>query len=142
MIEMRGDILKISSDAMCVTTNGIIRNDGKAVMGAGVARLFRDTFNGIDDILAAHIIRNGCVVGIIYKDPCIIAFPTKYDWKDKSSMSLIVSSAHQLVKLVDILQFSKVTIPRPGCSNGGLYWPDVRSKIENILDDRFVILNQ
>ena len=36
------------ADAICFTSNGIVKKDGKLIMGAGVAKQFRDRFFGLD----------------------------------------------------------------------------------------------
>lgn len=55
----RGDIFKVRADAICVTTNGVTRSDGRAVMGAGVARIAADRYPGIDKVLGLQIIAGG-----------------------------------------------------------------------------------
>ena len=41
---LKGD----GTEAICVTTNGIVMQNGKAVMGAGIAKFVRDSFPGVD----------------------------------------------------------------------------------------------
>ena len=35
---------KLNIDVLCVTTNNIVKNNGELVMGAGIAKQFRDRF--------------------------------------------------------------------------------------------------
>ena len=148
MREIRGNIFDLPTrrdctEAICVTTNGIIRQNGRAVMGAGIAKAFRDRFPGIDKNLATHILRCGNVPGDlgVYEGCLVISFPTKYHWTEDSDLELIGQSAELLVELVNNLELSTVYLPRPGCANGHLSWDDVKPVIEQYLDDRFIIVS-
>ena len=46
-------------DVICVTTNGEVRKDNKAVMGAGCAKFVRDNFEGVDLKLAVYLRQYG-----------------------------------------------------------------------------------
>ena len=71
----------------------------------------------------------------------VIAFHTKYHWKDKSSLNLIKKSSQQLVLVTNMMDWKNILLPRPGCSNGGLSWEkQVKPVLENYLDDRFTII--
>jgi hypothetical protein len=134
-------------DAICITTNGMIRSDGKAVMGRGVALSAKNKFFDIDKILARQIRINGNVTNIIHcyindseKLVYVFSLPTKNDWKDNSDINLIIQSCKRLVEFVDQLMLKNILLPRPGCTNGGLSWEQVKKAIEPILDDRFTIV--
>jgi len=50
MLELRGnynifELPQNPSEAMCITTNGIVKKDGKAVMGAGIAKQANSFYN-------------------------------------------------------------------------------------------------
>jgi hypothetical protein len=70
-------------DAICITTNGVVKQNGHAVMGAGVARQAASRWPSIPKTLGAKINFNGNVVQIISKRPSlddeysVVAFPTK-----------------------------------------------------------------
>jgi hypothetical protein len=59
-------------------------------------------------------------------------------------MEIIEFSAKALLWQTRILNWRKVLLPRPGCSNGGLDWEtQVKPVLEKILnDDRFVIISK
>ena len=146
MIEIVGDIWDQQCDWLCITTNGIVKKDGRAVMGAGIALQAKQRYPNIDLILAKKIKERGNVVSSLVKDgkKVIIAFPTKNDWRDSSDIGLIIQSAEQLRKhfFNNILK-PLVMLPRPGCSNGGLEWTEVRESIAPILDDdKFIIIDR
>jgi len=147
MKEAKGDIFSLPTkrdytEAICITTNGIIRNNGRAVMGAGVAKAFRDRFPGIDKNLATHILQCGNVPGNlgVYEGCLVLSFPTKYHWSDNSDLELIQQSAKLLREMVDNIGVTTVYLPRPGCANGHLNWDDVKASIEPYFDDRFIIV--
>ena len=139
-----------SNPAVCVTTNGIVKSDGMAVMGAGIAKECARLFPDIPIELGKKINAYGSKVynlGIHTYSAggrtvrySVISFPTKYHWKDRSDIDLIRESCLQLVELTDMYEFDKVWLPAPGCNNGKLNWErDVRPVVEPLLDGRFII---
>lgn len=140
MIEIQGNIFDCSCDAICVTTNGIIKNNKEAVMGAGIALEAKNRFPILPKILGQKILESGNKVHLLYttNDYCIVSFPTKHHWRDKSDLDLIKRSILELVGMTNEMKWSKVVIPRPGCGNGGLDWKDVK-KYMIYLDDRFLV---
>jgi len=98
--------------------------------------------------------------------PFIASFPTKNHWRDNSELALIERSARVLVKLVDGFEehqnrldtaratygikkpvplkkrtITRIALTRPGCGLGNLDWErQVKPRIEDILDDRFIVL--
>ena len=128
------------ADAICFTSNGVTKANGALVMGAGVAKAFRDTFPLLD-VAAGYAVRthgNRCQV-VRDSKPAIVAFPTKHHWKDPSSLELIRDSAEQLMRLIEDRGWRMVALPRPGCRNGGLEWTQVKPFL-SVLDDRVVIV--
>ena len=132
--------------ATCITTNGIVKeHSGMAVMGAGVAKLVRDKYLYCDIILGALISQNGNIVQQFLTRPVVlIAFPTKNNYTEISSLQIIEQSAHQLKEWADNHpQFTAIVLPRPGTNNGGLIWEDVKPILEKILaEDKFVIIHK
>lgn len=131
-------------DIVCVTTNGEVKVNGRAVMGRGCAEFVAKNFNGTDKKLAEYLKTYGNRVfnlgkyshkGHIIR---IVSFPTKNLWRDKSSLDLIEKSAKELLLLSDKLGANKIFIPIPGCSNGKLKWSQVRERLI-ALDERFTV---
>lgn len=143
MRERRGDIWSLIgiANAICVTTNGILKPDGSLIMGAGIALQAARKFPGIDQRLGAKVKEKGNIphTGAIKEGTAIVSFPTKYDWKDDSSLFLILSSVKYLVKMAEKYNWAYVAMPRPGCGLGNLNWDEVKKVIEPMLDYRFVI---
>lgn len=142
------DLPEKPDHAVCVTTNGMIKKSGEAVMGAGIAKE-ADTRFKLKYKLADYLQKYGnrpfnmgvypnSQVGNIMT---IVTFPTKNDWRDKSDMKLIRQSAENLVKLCDKFKITTCYLPPVGCGCGGLDWKtQVEPALENILDDRFIIV--
>lgn len=133
---------------VCVTTNGMIKRDGTAVMGAGIAKTANMRFN-VAGKLANSLRQNGNVVTDLGQynwqssNFHLVAFPTKENWRDSSLLWLIERSACQLVEFADANNFEHIFLTRPGCGCGGLDWYDtVRPLLKNILDDRFTVVYQ
>lgn len=144
MIERQGNIWDMECNWLCITTNGIIRRDGRAVMGRGIALQAKQKVPDIDLVLAESLQSYGNVVRPLmrWKDTLLLSFPTKHDWKQPSNIQLIEQSARQLKVLFDNeLKKPIIVLPRPGCSNGGLEWKDVRQILLPILvEDNFVVV--
>jgi len=129
--------------ATCITTNGIVKTNGRAVMGAGVAKLVRDKYPNCDLVLGTLISQNGNIVQQFLSKPVIlVAFPSKNNYINTSSLQLIEQSARQLKVWADQHnQYGTIILPRPGCSNGGLDWSQVKSVIAPILkEDKFIVI--
>ncbi|AGB50609.1 hypothetical protein Metho_2469 (plasmid) [Methanomethylovorans hollandica DSM 15978] len=138
MKECQGDLWNSGCDYTAVTTNSIIKKNGTLVMGAGVAKQASLRYPGLPRILAEHVRKNGNIPYIV-PEYRIVSFPTKYNWKDPSDLSLIRESAR---KIADILPIdSSCGLSKPGCGNGGLKWEQVKPLIEDILDDRFTVFS-
>jgi hypothetical protein len=148
MNEIKGnlfsEIIMNFSDAICVTTNGVIKQNGKNVMGAGCALDAKNKFKGIDLKLGNLIKQNGNIVQIIMEYPKpIVAFPTKNNYWEKSDVNLIKQSLNQLITLTDKMKWKKVVLPRPGCNNGGLSWFGlIKPLLEQILNERFYVIDK
>jgi len=142
---------------ICITTNGQIKKDGKAVMGAGIAKDARDRYKGVDEVLAQKLKARGNRVSYLQNLPefgpkgRLLSFPTKNNWKEASSLELIKESAKELsaqfVRAKAHYSSSRtklvVVIPRPGCNNGKLDWADVKEVIEPIFNtDEFLIISK
>lgn len=137
-------------DAICITTNGVIKSNGEAVMGAGIAKEATKRYKGIAIRLGKQIALGGNRVyqlGVDRQndlfgsfDIAIISFPTKHHWEDKSDLALIEKSAKELVQLAEFKGYTKVLVPQPGVLNGQLNWEDVKKVLEPIFDERFTIV--
>jgi hypothetical protein len=148
MIETEGDLWEINADARCITTNGIIKKNGDAVMGAGLAKEAAIRYPQLPLLLGSALFSAGNRVHLLlpmkqtdWHHNWLVSFPTKNDWKDKSDMDLIAKSCKELVRMSDNMRWRKVLLPRVGCGLGQLSWDDVRVVLEEFLDNRFVVVS-
>lgn len=150
MIEQQSDmfaaVAQHRADALCITTNGIVRRDGRAVMGAGTAEAAAARWPDLPRLLAVvlHTIGNHSVPLKYVPESSlwVVSFPTKHHWKDPSDLMLIGASCREVVQLAEIYCWKKVILPRPGCLNGGLTWSEVRPTLARHLDNRFIVVYQ
>jgi hypothetical protein len=148
MKEISGDAYSVLilnfADAICITTNGVVKKNGRSVMGAGCALSAKNKFKDIDLKLGNLIKENGHIVQVIIWEPKpIISFPTKVKYWENSRLSLIEESIEQLINLTNQMKWNKVVLPRPGCSNGGFNWiSQIKPLIEKKLDDRFLVISK
>lgn len=138
------DILKnaFKADAICFTSNGVVKKDGSLVMGAGVAKAFKNTIPGLAQKAGSLVQEYGnyCQYIMDWNGTAILNYPTKHHWKDSSDIQLIKESANHLCHLTNDYGWGTVFVPAPGCGLGGLSFDkDVEPVLRNILDDRFII---
>lgn len=116
--------------AVAVTTNGMIRKDGRAVMGAGIALQAAQRFPNLPLALADGLKKHGNVI-LYYPEWNLFTFPTKYDWKMPSDIALIEQSAIHLSAFLSLPEYAylRVIMTKPGCGHGKLSW----SQVEPIL---------
>lgn len=156
-------------DAVCVTTNKVVKNNGELVMGAGIAKLAKLAYPSLPRVWGERIKKIPENINIICsnvdyyldnKDICkktfaritnlkplyLLSFCTKNDWKDKSSLTLIKKSMEELYTLIYQMGWNNTLLPKPGCFNGQLSWEsEVLPAIEpHLIDlgDRITIISK
>lgn len=166
MREIKGDLFNFDhhlAGMVAVTTNGVVTNQGAAVMGKGIALTANKKWLGLDALLGQRIQQHGNKVILLTTGDVppfvlptreaqavpfrLVSFPTKHHWKDgRADIGLIAQSARALVALVNVLSEFDPTIscalPRVGCGEGtgNLRWDDVYSLLAPIFDDRFTVV--
>ncbi len=115
-VKFTGDgVWSIPCDWICITTNGLVKRDGRAVMGAGIALQAEKKVKGCEVILGKkitqsenHVYPFGERIPLLFKPrpssishrtQQLISFPTKNDWRNPSEISLIEQSCQELLKL-------------------------------------------
>jgi hypothetical protein len=152
--EVQGDLFKLADSGkfqmVVVTTNLIWKSNGEAVMGKGIALSAAKKFPGLPKAYGNRL-RNDSVSDLLYgvihyqtEQYVVRTFPTKYHWRDSSSLSLI---ERHLILLKDYAESNAAAYPsigtvRPGCSNGGLDWEKtVKPLCEKYLDSKFTVVS-
>jgi hypothetical protein len=144
--EIIGNIWDVPCDIICVTTNLCINSKGEAIMGKGIALQAKEkdpsTAIVLGELLQHGIIRPNPIGS--YNKKSIYSFPTKIDWRFKSSLELIHYSSLQLKEVWNYApDNTTICITRPGCGNGGLSWDTVKNILKrhwgNI--DEFIVVN-
>jgi len=150
MIEIIGDLWKFYGREgiyCCITTNGFVKSDGRAVMGRGCAKEAVDKFPQLPRIVGTHVSLNGNCVAVLCPDPDrkapnIVTFPVKHVWWEKADIDLIKKSAMELSKLAKTYPSRKYILPRPGCGNGLLEWDTVKAVIQSILPNNVFVITK
>lgn len=128
---------------LAITTNGFVKRNGAAVMGAGVAKQATQRIPGIEYELGRRISRLGNRVARIagpdcptYFDRNVVSFPVKHHWREAADLDLIERSIDELVNIADFFSVDTIYLPKPGCGNGRLNWLDVKSVLEPYIGNR------
>lgn len=145
MVELQntGSLFHLPHDereAAVVTTNGMLCKNGDAVMGKGQALEAKQLFPGVEKRLGEYLSRYGnraFYMGVYQAGShltSLVTFPTKYHWRDRSSLELITVSAHQVKAIADKFHLNKLYMPLVGCGLGKLdYVSHVRPILQEIL---------
>jgi hypothetical protein len=149
MLEIVGDIWDFynngtnmfNNNYIAITTNGDIKRNGEAVMGAGIALEAAKRFPELPKMLGKALYDYGNIP-FDFKDLKIFTFPTKNHWNENSNLEIIRHSANIIRSIwLDIHEYPgdyKLYIPRPGCGCGNLPWGVVRDILEKIfIKDEF-----
>lgn len=155
MIEVTGDLWTFTHEKpiiRCITTNGMVKNNGTCVMGRGCAREAAKRYPSLPKMLGSHIKQHGNVVGWFFPEggpplilSCpILSFPVKHKWMEPADSELISLSAKKLDIFARDAAGSDTIflLPRPGCGNGQLKWEDVKPLLEFLPDNVLVITNE
>lgn len=137
------DLWELSEGGViAITTNGTVKKNGEAVMGAGCAKKCAERFPWFPGALGHWIKYSGNYV-CPHISPWIVTFPVKHEWRDKASMALIKESCLELNALMTTVYDNDVVyLPKPGCGNGGLSWEkEVGPLLDNILHPRIKIVD-
>ncbi|WP_080055053.1 type II toxin-antitoxin system antitoxin DNA ADP-ribosyl glycohydrolase DarG [Spirosoma aerolatum] len=130
-----GDLLSSDAQALVNTVNTV------GVMGKGIALQFKErfplNFKRYKDACKTGELQPGKLLLVretsINGEKIIINFPTKTDWKQRSSYAYIEAGLQELVRVIEQETIQSIAIPPLGCGNGGLKWEKVRPMMEQYL---------
>ncbi len=141
MIEVKGNLFHHHKDGswIVITTNGYVKRDGCAVMGAGVAKQAARLYPNLPAVVGKLIKeRDNHVHPLLHHR--IFTFPVKHNWWEEADVPLIKRSLEELVWYADEMEIkTHIFMPRPGCGNGKLKWEDIKPLMSE-LDDRFTVV--
>lgn len=115
--EIEDDLFAIQADTKIVTINL------RGAMGAGVAKVARDTIPGLYKHYKKMYksIEPTQFISYQYGGVRYLLVPTKIDWRDPSPRDLVVHNINRLAVLANRHpQFGTIALPPMGCGNGGL----------------------
>ncbi len=150
MKESKGNLFDQKVNIIVITTNGSIKNDGRAIMGCGCALDASFLWPDLPLILGEKLKSCGNHVFVLKwveeKNYSIVSFPVKNNWDKKADLKLIEQSSKELVKLVNLHEKHlhkkiSVALPKVGCGAGKLEWDSVKKILEKYLDGQFTIIH-
>lgn len=123
-----------------IPTNGIVKTNGTAVMGAGLAKQAANLYPELPAYLGSLIKQYGNRAFNLGNG--LASFPTKYDYRADSDLLLIKHSAEEVVKLANKFGWQHILVPRVGCGLGKLEWRVVKKLLDEHFDSRFIYLEE
>ena len=146
MKEIKGNLFDQKVDVICITTNGSVKKDGRAVMGRGCALEAKEMFPELPLLLGNSLETFGNFLHYLKYYPehkyTICAFPVKHAWNDKQAdLKLIEQSCKDLAE--STMESVVVALPRPGCGCGQRDWEkEVKPILEKYFKtDNFIVVN-
>lgn len=144
VLEGRGDIFQCRAEVIINPVNM------KGVMGAGLAKQFRDTFPGIQEKYRHMLNKRWLDLGypVLVEDPRwshkVLLFATKDHWRDPSQLEWITDGLDSLIeRCKDVKTYDGIAFPRLGCGLGKLKWePQVKPEIIARADDLSYIFKE
>ncbi len=139
-----GDLWTVDADWRVVPTNLVVRRNGHAVMGAGVAlqaaRRYPDLPRRLGDMLQRDDILKAARL-VHFSEYRLTCLPTKRHWRDAADLGLVEHGVRQLVEDAEALPVNgPIALPLLGCGLGKLPATTVRPFLERVLDERFVLV--
>lgn len=108
-----------------IPTNTCRKNDGTAVMGAGLALAAAQRFPDLP-LRYGRALANGRP-RIVVDDHRLLLAPTKTDWRRPATMPLVIELLDSAARWATAHPQSALALPSPGCGRGGLPWPQVKA---------------
>lgn len=147
MLEAKGNLWTLAQNSnLVITTNGAVTKAGDCVMGRGIAKEAKDHFPGLSSLLGGYIKQYGnrpFNLGVWRSNTTsyrLLSMPVKDVWFHDADIRIITDSASKLFVMANKFGWDRIWLPRPGCGNGHLDWNDVKPYLDQILDDRFIVV--
>lgn len=131
--EFTGNVFDVYCDIRINTVNCV------GVMGAGIAREFKDRYPAMFEDYAKRCRRRTVVPGCPFlwegNLTKIINFPTKNHWRNSSEYEYIENGLVWLNAFLSEMPSLTIAIPPLGCGHGGLKWDIVKPMIVDHLKE-------
>lgn len=142
MIEVTGNLWTYPADFRVITTNGTVKQNGRAVMGRGCAKEAALRYPKISRLLSERLRARGNHVQFFSDIEIgdrigLFTFPVKHHWNEPADLALIARSTTEFQ--AQLLPSSVYVLPRPGCGNGQRTWDEVRPIVAVLPDNVHVI---
>lgn len=123
-----------------IPTNIVCKQNGEAVMGAGLALEAKQRFPLLPTLLGEKIREKDTLdVVFFFNNEKIVTLPTKYHWREKSNLPLMEQGIIDLA--YSKVHASPIYLPQLGCGNGNLDWEtQVEPIMEKHLSDDFIVV--
>lgn len=132
---LNADIFQMQVDAIVNPVNCV------GVMGKGLAKAFKEHYPKNYTEYFSWCDSGQSAIGIVcihitdLEFPkYIMNFPTKYHWKDPSTLEMIELGMIDFISKCKILKIKSCALPQLGCGLGGLNWDDVYPIVKKYLD--------
>lgn len=141
---------------IAIATNYGWKKDLTNVMGAGIAKQAKERFPKLPREYGQYCYdhhlkhpRAYCIPSTYFAQYNLFLCASKkldpyapnQSWRASASISQIWTSCVSLQEIASAVTDSSIFIPRLGCANGGLDWNVVRTIMEPVLSNQFVVCN-
>ncbi len=132
LVEIKGDLfMSQTSLAHCVSAD--------LKMGAGIAKIFRDKFGGIDELLSQEP-QVGKALYLKNENHYIFYLVTKEKYWQKPTYKSLEASLISLNKILESVNIKDISIPLIGCGLDKLKWDKVKVIVAKILENKKVFV--
>ena len=115
-----GDLYKSDMEYKCFTANSTLNKNNELIMGKGNALTVKEMYPELPKVFGNKI-KDKSLFGIsLDVNTNIIAFQTKIDWKENSTVDIIKNSISKLNDFAVSFYPCPIGIPFPGINNGKL----------------------
>lgn len=137
LVDVTGNILDSSMQTLACPVNAV------GVMGAGLALAFKRRYPEVDYQYRRLCREHAGVIGDqlhVVQTRCrkhqVLLFPTKYHWRNRSTLTQLEANLQRLVLQYETLGITSLAIPALGCGLGGLdYVSQVRPLLQQYLSE-------
>lgn len=134
----------VGKEIYMFTANSTLTQSGKLVMGAGTARVVRDTYNNIDKMFG-NTIDDQEVFGVKFiqqGQQWIGAFQTKIHWQKESPLEVVRESTRQLKWYAERRPDWNFHLPCPAINHGKRSLQEVLPLLESLPDNVIVYIDK